>query len=661
MGIPTTNTIPVSTTPTGIGGKERRVKVKLWRNLAESCARINLLKVLIKEGIGLNEIEEFNLGLRSKFKSTRFKNNAASATRKEEKVIGQAMKSKLADEQCYYRELLDLKKKSRKEIDKKLKKNSRPYRKFMQLLSQEENHRKIQMTEKFKKKVQHLKKKYKPDKKPEETVPNDIQEFSDSVVFNKNKFDSLKRDNYEVKVIGDTELTSHEKQVLQLHPKFCIVNQLQEVLFEHEQESALAKLRMEFRKSEENKDLTREEIENCEELEARCRQVFDPENKVYDARRKRVTDLQECSRVTLPKPLSADIEAKLELRKTTQKEIFRNYVAKNTDKNNDQKSNLNRQEQEGLKSLQKRIKEGDLIILKTDKSSKFTVTNRQEYLKMGQEHVNKDKMVNRQEIIETEETINGHSRAWAHIWGCGKDHKHFDRIMTSKVTHSENVANLYLMHKDHKPGIKTRPTATGHSSNSLGLSNSVAEVLESIANSEANRYNTISSEDMLSRMHAYNKKIETRTNNSKPQDKNSRMPMASQGVHEPWDKTQETDKNKELPQASQGVPEPWDPPQEQQEQLYSVFGSDVKALYPSIKSEQTGQIIRKKVENSTIKLEGFNTRMGLAYIAMNTHLTTELDKISHLLPTRKSGRTTQLKMSAIKGDWRPEDKFEYKR
>ena len=74
---------------------------------------------------------------------------------------------------------------------------------------------------------------------------------------------------------------------------------------------------MEFRKNEENKDLTPEEIENCEEIEARCRQVFDPETKEYDARRKRVTDLQECSRVTLPKPLSADNEAKLELRKST--------------------------------------------------------------------------------------------------------------------------------------------------------------------------------------------------------------------------------------------------------------------------------------------------------------------------------------------------------
>ena len=638
MGSPINKQTPVFISPTGMGSKETRVKVKLWRSLAESSARMNLLRILMKEGIGLNEIEGFNLGLRSKYKSNKFKNSAANLTGKDGKVRDQAMKCKLADEQCYYRELLELRNKARREIDKKLVKNSRPYRKFMSKLRQEEQSRKQKMTEKYKKKVEHLRKKYKSDKNlQQEDVPEDIQEFSDSLVFDKKKYDQLERDSYEIKTVGDIKLTSQEEQILKLHPKFCIVGQLQEIEFEQEQESALAKLRMEFRKSEENKDLTQEEIKNCEELEARCRQVFDPETKEYDARRKRVTDLQECSRVTLPKPLSAENEAKLELRKATQMEIFKEYLAKNTDKKNNQKSNLTRQEQEGLKTLQKRIKEGDLIVLKTDKSSKFTVTNEQEYIKMGQEHISQDRMVTRQELIEIEENINGHSRAWAHIWGSGKDHKHFDRIMTSKVTHSENVANLYLMHKDHKPGIKTRPTATGHSSNSLGLSNSVAEVLESVANSEKNRYNTISSEDMLNRMHGYNKKIEERLRSKDPQD---------------------LDKNKLM--ASQGVPEPWDPAQEQEKQ-YSVIGSDVKALYPSIESEPTGKIIRQRVEKSPIKLEGFDMKMGLAYVAMNKNLTTELDKISELLPTRKSGKTSQLKMSAVKSDWDPNDKFSYKR
>ena len=41
-----------------------------------------------------------------------------------------------------------------------------------------------------------------------------------------------------------------------------------------------------------------------------------------------------------------------------------------------------------------------------------------------------------------------------------------------------------------------------------------------------------------------------------------------------------------------------------------------------------------------IKDEGFDTKKALAYIAMNKNLTTDLNEIEHLLPTRKSGRST---------------------
>ena len=51
--------------------------------------------------------------------------------------------------------------------------------------------------------------------------------------------------------------------------------------------------------------------------------------------------------------------------------------------------------------------------------------------------------------------------------------------------------------------------------------------------------------------------------------------------------------------------------------------------------------------------EGFSVKKGLAYIAMNLDLTTDWQEIEHLLPVRKSGRTSKLKTSAIKQDWDP--------
>ena len=49
-------------------------------------------------------------------------------------------------------------------------------------------------------------------------------------------------------------------------------------------------------------EMTEPEQEQAELIEAKTRQTFDPEARTYDDRKRRVTDLKECSRVTLPRP-----------------------------------------------------------------------------------------------------------------------------------------------------------------------------------------------------------------------------------------------------------------------------------------------------------------------------------------------------------------------
>ena len=361
-------------------------------------------------------------------------------------------------------------------------------------------------------------------------------------------------------------------------------------------------------------------------------------------------------------------------------EIFREYIAKNTNKKGDLKSNLTDEENEGLKSLQKRIAKGDLIVMKTDKSGKFAITTQEKYLEMGQDHVKSDKKITRAEVIEIEKTLNGHTRAWANIWQSGQDHKHFERIVSSKTTRSENVADLYLMYKDHKKGHKTRPTATGCTSNTLGLSNSVAEVLEAVANSEKDRYNTISSEDMLARIHTSNKKISinqekwymarikklqcnkckimenvdcSNTEDHKWEDIIPPVDINTEDLEKYEKSAQELVENEcckqEIEDRLAYPCESCGPGIANWDITYCLIGNDVKALYPSIESEPTGRIIRKRIENTELEFEGFCEKKALAYIAMNKDLTTEIEEIEHLLHTRRSGRDTKLKISAILG------------
>ena len=104
--------------------------------MAESEARINLLKVLIREGRGLKEIEDFNMGLASKYKSKRFQklNNQPSITGK---AIVPAMKMKLADEQSYHRDLANIRSKYKKDMARRLGSNSRKFKNMIADLRQE--------------------------------------------------------------------------------------------------------------------------------------------------------------------------------------------------------------------------------------------------------------------------------------------------------------------------------------------------------------------------------------------------------------------------------------------------------------------------------------------------------------------------------------------
>ena len=66
-----------------------------------------------------------------------------------------------------------------------------------------------------------------------------------------------------------------------------------------------------------------------------------------------------------------------------------------------------------------------------------------------------------------------------------------------------------MSYKDHKnvPG-KTRPIATGCSSNTLALSNSVSMLVESLANAETEKHEVISTEDLLYNAVKHDEKVE---------------------------------------------------------------------------------------------------------------------------------------------------------
>ena len=121
----------------------------------------------------------------------------------------------------------------------------------------------------------------------------------------------------------------NERMILGMHPKFSVMQKLPEDALDLDKELAFAKVRMQLNKENDEKveeedavEITEEEQERFDELDAQCRQIFDPVEKVFDDRKRRVTDLRECTRVTLPKPMKERDEALIEIRRGVIEKIF---------------------------------------------------------------------------------------------------------------------------------------------------------------------------------------------------------------------------------------------------------------------------------------------------------------------------------------------------
>ena len=663
------------------GGEEEKV----WRGVSASEVRIGMMRVMIKQKIAFADLEELRIDFQNKIKSKKYKEKLQKES---DKVTEPAMKLKLADEQNLRRELVRVKLKMRRDLQSDLGgEKSKKYKDAMSHLKKAATETKDAMKNKYKTKIKHIKEKYRRDENEDvEQPPEGLEDYAELSVFSKTKYDRIEVENYEVKTIGEVTLSDEEKEILRLHPKFSVMGNLKPVDLDGEQEASLAKIRMEMMKEKELKEYTPLERKENEEIEAEGRMVFNPKDRVYDGRKRRVTDLKECARVTLPKHLSGDEESRLEVRKRAQKEMFEEYIRKNTTKNGEQRSNLTKTEQQGLKSLQKRIKNEEILIMKTDKSSKFVVTTPEEYVKMGEEHTKKDEEIEIREVKEMEKIINNHTIAWSLMWNSGENHDHVDRIVKSKVTRSGNQANLSLLYKDHKEGHKTRPVASGNESFNLGLSNGVSEVMEAVTKGMSNPYSVISSEDMMARLSGYNKKIEKKyeewmvTKSIKlccrecsiiektcNQHEEFRNEIERLEKLEDWEGIKDLVKTtleskccqevmyreiaKDCNLCGKGL--------KKEDVTMCLIGSDVVALYPSLSPRNTGEIVKNRIEKSNVKFEGFDEKKGLTYIRMNEDRAGNIEELEHLLPKRVSNKGSTPTMAGVTGKWNPEKQWEF--
>ena len=85
------------------------------------------------------------------------------------------------------------------------------------------------------------------------------------------------------------------------------------------------------------------------------------------------------------------------------------------------------------------------------------------------------------------------------MWRNGNDHKQRDRTIDNKLASSEQKADMYIHHKDHKEKRSTRPVVTGYNWNTLGFLNSESDLLESANKAKEGAYGGLGNEEWASK------------------------------------------------------------------------------------------------------------------------------------------------------------------
>ena len=149
-----------------------REEERIWKEIANSEARLAMMTKMIQQNLAFADLEEFGSELSSKMKAIKTKNKTLHRN-----VTKPAMKAKLADEQMWRRDLGRVKAQLRKELIEKLEgEKTRRFKRVINHLNQIAKENKEKLNQKYNAKIQHLKEKYKQEDEIDE-IEDDMKEY----------------------------------------------------------------------------------------------------------------------------------------------------------------------------------------------------------------------------------------------------------------------------------------------------------------------------------------------------------------------------------------------------------------------------------------------------------------------------------------------------
>ena len=178
-------------------------------------------------------------------------------------------------------------------------------------------------------------------------------------------------------------------------------------------------------------------------------------------------------------------------------------------------SNLTIDELDGLKSLRKRIQNGELVVCQTDKSKRlrFAVLSKSQYLEAGLVQKAKDLEIEPDKIKRVQNFVNDHVSWISGMINVGSNWNQQDRVARNVVDKGEQTCQMSLLLKDHKNWsresgcpIPSRPVVAGNMGLNCHLSELISHIIDPISYEHSGN-EVDSSDDLLAKIEKLNETI----------------------------------------------------------------------------------------------------------------------------------------------------------
>ena len=443
------------TTSDRLVARQKRKLKTTWMQATEAEEATKLLRTLKRIKVGTREMEA------TVTKQLKAKKVGDKVYKRRGEFLEILFAEKLEDSYRW-----EVKRRTRRAVDRdKLEKllggpKTRRCRNTIKEVKRESDKYRQECKEKNKEKVEHLKETYSERIVQEAKIelPDYLRRYSSVKVFQEGC--ELVCEELQGPVVVEREghpilLSKGEKAILTLGPKFCVYEDCSEERFVTNIEISFLKYKWDkmsdiekepylIKGKKKELDETSEGTTDCDKqtdpvqqlgpdkihqntakqdleaaedariekemkrLDALARSIFIEEELTFDYSKRKATDMKQNTAVYLPGALGLEEEAGLEVLRQEWREAYRGFIREKCNNKREQESNLTKEEREGLASLRKRIKEGDVIIVPTDKSGRFSIMDLETYTQAGLKHANKDEVITIDQIRENQHELNGH-------------------------------------------------------------------------------------------------------------------------------------------------------------------------------------------------------------------------------------------------------------